>query len=44
LLCLKGEKLPDTWQKWVAENPDMEILPVVDETNPNPTDAATVGN
>ena len=41
LLCLKGVLLPDTWQKWVAENPNMEIIPVTDETNPNPTDAAT---
>jgi hypothetical protein len=28
-----------TWKEWLAAHPDMEIV-AVDQTDPNPTDAA----
>ena len=40
ILKLKGESVGDTWRDWISKNPDIEILPVLDETDTNPTDAA----
>ena len=40
-----GAKLPPTWKQWVKENPEMTIVSVVDDTNPNLTGGApTEGN
>lgn len=40
-----GQKLPATWKQWVKENPEMTIVSVVDDTNPNLTGGApTEGN
>jgi hypothetical protein len=37
LLCkLAGDKVPDTWRKWLSANPDLECTAVADE-NPNLT-------
>jgi hypothetical protein len=45
LLKVKGEKMPDDFMEWLKENPEMDVLPEADVTNPNPTDAAlTDGN
>jgi hypothetical protein len=45
ILKLKGEQVGDNWREWISKNPDADILPVLDETDPNPTDAApTVAN
>lgn len=45
LLKVRGEKLPDDFMDWLKENPEMDVLPEADVTNPNPTDAAlTDGN
>jgi hypothetical protein len=45
ILKMRGEQLPDTWSEWLKQNPEMEISHVLDETDPNPTDAApTVAN
>lgn len=44
ILKIKGETLPATWREWVKDNPDMEVMLVSDDTNPNPTDAATGDN
>jgi hypothetical protein len=35
-----GQKLPATWKQWVKENPEMTIVSVVDDTNPNHTGVA----
>ena len=40
ILKIKGEQVGDTWRDWISKNPDIEILPIVDETDVNPTDAA----
>ena len=40
ILKLKGEKIHDDWREWIKQNPDYEIMPAGDETDPNPTDAA----
>jgi hypothetical protein len=40
ILKMRGEQLPDTWSEWLKQNPEMEISHVLDETDPNPTDAA----
>ena len=40
ILKLKGEQVGDNWREWISKNPDIDILPVLDETDPNPTDAA----
>ena len=40
ILKMRGEQVGDNWRDWVKSMPDMEIIPVLDETNPNPTDAA----
>lgn len=40
ILKLKGEQVGETWRDWISKNPDIEILPVLDETETNPTDAA----
>jgi hypothetical protein len=40
ILGLKGEPVGDNWKDWVAKNPDIDIVPILNETNPNPTDAA----
>ena len=38
-------KLPDDWKDWVKENPEMDVTPVSDDTNPNLTgEAPTEGN
>ena len=40
-----GQKLPATWKQWVKENPEMTIVSVVDDTNPNLTGGVpTEGN
>ena len=39
LFKLAGETMPATWAEWLKQNPDMDIE-AVDQTNPNPTDAA----
>jgi len=39
LYKIAGEPMPATWVDWLKQNPDMEIE-AVDQTNPNPTDAA----
>ena len=40
-----NKKLPDDFMEWLKENPEMDVLPEADVTNPNPTDAAlTDGN
>ena len=40
-----GQKVPATWKQWVKENPEMTIVSVVDDTNPNHTGGApTEGN
>ena len=45
LLKVKGEKLPDDYMEWLKQNPEMDVLPEADLTNPNPTEAAlTDGN
>ena len=45
LLKVNGEKLPDNYMDWLKENPEMDVLPEADVTNPNPTVAAlTDGN
>ena len=41
ILKIKGEQVGDNWRDWVKANPEMDIMPVLDETDPNPTDAAT---
>jgi hypothetical protein len=34
-----------TFMDWLEQNPELEIIPVSDQTNPNPTDAElTDGN
>jgi hypothetical protein len=40
ILKMKGEQVGDNWRDWVKANPDIEVIPVVDESDPNPTDAA----
>jgi hypothetical protein len=40
ILKMKGEQIGDNWREWIKSMPDMAIEPVLDETNPNPTDAA----
>jgi hypothetical protein len=40
ILKLKGEQVGDNWKDWVEKNPDIDIVPILNETNPNPTDAA----
>ena len=40
ILKMKGEQIGDNWRDWVKSMPEMDIQPVLDETNPNPTDAA----
>jgi hypothetical protein len=40
ILKIKGEQVGDNWRDWVKANPEMDIMPVLDETDPNPTDAA----
>ena len=40
ILKMRGEQLPDTWSEWLKQHPEMEISHVLDETDPNPTDAA----
>ena len=40
ILKMKGEQIGDNWRDWVKSMPEMHIEPVLDETNPNPTDAA----
>jgi hypothetical protein len=45
MLRTRGEKLPDDYMDWLEQNPELEIIPVSDQTNPNPTDAElTDGN
>ena len=36
LVKLAGDKVPDTWRKWLEQNPDMQVT-ALDETDPNPT-------
>jgi hypothetical protein len=44
-LKIKGEQVGDNWREWISKNPDIDIMPVLDETDTNPTDAApTVAN
>jgi hypothetical protein len=41
VLCkLAGDKVPGTWREWVAEHPDMTIIPVEETTDETPTIAA----
>ena len=40
ILKMRGEQLPDSWNEWLKQNPEIDIVPVLDETDPNPTDAA----
>ena len=41
LLKLSGQKMPATYRDWVKANPNMTIE-AIDETDPNPTDAALI--
>jgi hypothetical protein len=40
ILKLKGEQVGDSWRDWISKNPELDIVPVLDETDPNPTGAA----
>jgi hypothetical protein len=40
LLKLSDPSLPATWREWLADNPNIEIEVVGDDTDLNPTDAA----
>jgi hypothetical protein len=40
ILKIKGEQVGDNWREWISKNPDIDIMPVLDETDTNPTDAA----
>lgn len=38
VLCkLAGDKVPGTWREWVAEYPNMEIMPVDELADETPT-------
>ena len=41
LLKRSDTKVPATSREWMEENPELEISSDGDETNPNPTSAAT---
>jgi len=43
ILKLRGDKMPETFMKWLEENPDVDVT-MEDRTDVNPTDAATVAN
>jgi len=37
ILKISGAIMPATWKQWVKENPEMTIVSVTDNTNPNHT-------